>query len=530
MQALAAALHSACCTSKPPPSTLPTPTPGVQVTSSAKRKLKPGSTHVHQTPDGSFLDLQRNAAELLGTHCGMAVPEVGGGLGCSAAPAGHSTMQPPPSSAWLCRSFDNRAWSRGLLRAAWRPHAAIAALPGVRAGQSRGWFHACGPPQLAPALIAPSPAPPGACVQVGSVADYLERGPGFVFLAHPALGPLWRVVGQKIRGGSLAPRSEVQLEVAEACLRDVHVAGSLRVLADAPLGHTEERAAPAGGAAADGRRRMSSLLEALLAPGANSSLGGLNGVEPLGGGSAGGAAVVEAGDDGTWSSYSQPCTLAEAPAACAPRGAERRLAYSQRCGRVRLHNVRVANAGVDWAHPDNVWWRHSLVRREACTILLRGMSGEQGLGSPRGAGRSGVGRAALSAIRLQHNLLCRLAVLAAQPHFAACLWAAPWTAPFCRPPRAAYPHLPAEFEARDVTLPGDLTFEVPDGCRMRVTAGPDGELRTRLEPLAGPSWRWVYRMGPVGEVELSLLELGGSREDADGADGGSGADGFALGL
>ncbi|KAL4426976.1 hypothetical protein ABPG77_009537 [Micractinium sp. CCAP 211/92] len=344
-----------------------------KVTSSAKRKLKPGSTQVHQTPDGSFLDLQRNAAELLGSHCGMAVPEV------------------------------------------------------------------------------------------GSVADYLARGPGFVFLAHPALGPLWRVVGQKIRGGSLAPRSEVQLEVVEACLRDVHVAGSLRVLADAPMGHTEERAVPAGGAAGDGRRRMSSLLEALLAPGANSSLDGLNGVEPLGGGSGGGAAVVEAGDDGTWSTYSQPCTLAEAPAACTPRSAERRLVFSQRCGRLRLHNVRVANAGVDWGHADNVWWRHSLVRKEACTILLRGMS---------------------------------------------------------------------EFEARDVTLPGDLTFEVPDGCRMRVTAGPDGELRTRLEPLAGPSWRWEYSMSPAGEVDLRLLELGGGSEDAGstGGDDGSEGEGFALGL
>ncbi len=35
-----------------------------------------------------------------------------------------------------------------------------------------------------------------------------------------------QVVGQKIRGGSLAPRSELQLEVAEACLRDVHVQAS----------------------------------------------------------------------------------------------------------------------------------------------------------------------------------------------------------------------------------------------------------------------------------------------------------------
>ncbi len=46
-----------------------------QVTSSAKRKLKPGSDQVHQTPDGSFLDLQRNARELL-CRCGFDAPEV----------------------------------------------------------------------------------------------------------------------------------------------------------------------------------------------------------------------------------------------------------------------------------------------------------------------------------------------------------------------------------------------------------------------------------------------------------------------
>lgn len=49
--------------------------------------------------------------------------------------------------------------------------------------------------------------------QVGEVAEYLERGPGFIFLHHPALGPLWDVIAQKLRGGRLAPRSELVLEV-----------------------------------------------------------------------------------------------------------------------------------------------------------------------------------------------------------------------------------------------------------------------------------------------------------------------------
>lgn len=65
----------------------------------------------------------------------------------------------------------------------------------------------------------------------------------------------------------------------------------------------------------------------------------------------------------------------------------------------------------------------------------------------------------------------------------------------------------AEFEVRDVTLPGDLSFEVPDGHRMLVTAGPDGTPHVELQPLSHPSWQWQYRMGRGGEVQLELLEI-----------------------
>lgn len=54
--------------------------------------------------------------------------------------------------------------------------------------------------------------------EVGDVAQYLEQGPGFIFLFHPALGPLWDVIAQKIRGGALGDGSELVLEVAEARL------------------------------------------------------------------------------------------------------------------------------------------------------------------------------------------------------------------------------------------------------------------------------------------------------------------------
>ena len=66
--------------------------------------------------------------------------------------------------------------------------------------------------------------------------EYLDRGPGFIFCAHPAIGPLWDVTEQKITGGALADRAEVRLEIAEVQWKDVHVDGSLLVEADAPLG------------------------------------------------------------------------------------------------------------------------------------------------------------------------------------------------------------------------------------------------------------------------------------------------------
>ena len=177
--------------------------PRSKVTSSAKRKRKPGSLKIHQTPDGSFYDLQQNAKAML-EGCGMSVPDV------------------------------------------------------------------------------------------GSVAEYLERGPGFIFLFHPALGPLWDVVAQKISGGRLHNGAEMQLEIAEASLDNVDVEGSLLVTADAVMG------------------------------------------------------VLS--DDGT-------------------------LEYSSdTCARITLENVTVRNQGIDYQNPHNVFWRHRVMRHEACRIVLLGRS------------------------------------------------------------------------------------------------------------------------------------------------------------
>eukprot|EP00192_Tetraselmis_astigmatica_P009689 CAMPEP_0117698622 /NCGR_PEP_ID=MMETSP0804-20121206/29852_1 /TAXON_ID=1074897 /ORGANISM="Tetraselmis astigmatica, Strain CCMP880" /LENGTH=885 /DNA_ID=CAMNT_0005512935 /DNA_START=195 /DNA_END=2852 /DNA_ORIENTATION=+ len=196
-----------------------------RTTSSAKRKLKPGSTHIHQTPDGSFLDLQRNGRDVL-SMCGMEVPKLGG------------------------------------------------------------------------------------------VTDYLDNGPGFVFLFHPALGPVWEVVQQKIRGGKLGSRSELVLEVTEVDIDNLVLcdSASLQITAECVMGH---HAAPA-------------------------SLATQNGEEVLSSGTA------------------------------AAEGDGEMLIYSNRCGRVRLYNVTVENSGIDWEAPGNCFWAHHLSRRETCEVLLHG--------------------------------------------------------------------------------------------------------------------------------------------------------------
>ena len=203
---------------------------------------------------------------------------------------------------------------------------------------------------------------------VGNVETYLSRGPGFLFLFHPAIGPLWDVVTQKLRGGSLSFGSEVQLEVAEADIRNLDVDGSLRVISTSPLGHM----------------------------------------------------VGENGEEGG-----------------------KKLMYSDRCGRIRLHDVRVNNRGVDWEDPNNVYWRHRVARTECCKIVLNGS---------------------------------------------------------------------AQFEARGVTLEGDLSFEVPDGCVMMVEPGIEEgvPLSVTVREIDRPLWFWKYELDDDApeRVKLTMVESG----------------------
>ncbi|MBI5272392.1 MAG: UTP--glucose-1-phosphate uridylyltransferase [Chlamydiia bacterium] len=74
-----------------------------------------------------------------------------------------------------------------------------------------------------------------------SLDAYLEQGPEILFLYHPALGPLYSLIAQKISQGSLALGSELQLEIADAHIERLNVKGSLLIRATQPMGHLDDQ-------------------------------------------------------------------------------------------------------------------------------------------------------------------------------------------------------------------------------------------------------------------------------------------------
>jgi UTP---glucose-1-phosphate uridylyltransferase len=68
---------------------------------------------------------------------------------------------------------------------------------------------------------------------------YLHRGPSFLFSYHPALGPLFSIIGQKLRGGQLALHSELILEIAEVAIDDLNLFGALHIVAEQMMGETD---------------------------------------------------------------------------------------------------------------------------------------------------------------------------------------------------------------------------------------------------------------------------------------------------
>lgn len=67
-----------------------------------------------------------------------------------------------------------------------------------------------------------------------SPALFFAKGPSFVFRYHPSLGPLYSIIAQKLRSGYMALKSELQLEIAELFIEELHLSGSLRIFAAEP--------------------------------------------------------------------------------------------------------------------------------------------------------------------------------------------------------------------------------------------------------------------------------------------------------
>lgn len=65
------------------------------------------------------------------------------------------------------------------------------------------------------------------------------ESPPFLLFYHPALGPLYSIIGQKIQRGKWSQASEVQLEISTLFMHDVTVDGSLHIIATDPLGHVD---------------------------------------------------------------------------------------------------------------------------------------------------------------------------------------------------------------------------------------------------------------------------------------------------
>lgn len=60
--------------------------------------------------------------------------------------------------------------------------------------------------------------------------------PTFLFYYHPSLGPIYSVIGKKLRGGAIAEKSELRLHLAECDIENLEVDGSFLVIAKRVMG------------------------------------------------------------------------------------------------------------------------------------------------------------------------------------------------------------------------------------------------------------------------------------------------------
>lgn len=76
--------------------------------------------------------------------------------------------------------------------------------------------------------------------ELPSEVEFQSRGPSFLFVYHPALGPLYSLIGQKVQKGSLTLGSELHLEIADLQMENVHIEGSLRIRTNCIMGSFDQ--------------------------------------------------------------------------------------------------------------------------------------------------------------------------------------------------------------------------------------------------------------------------------------------------
>ncbi|MCB1149069.1 MAG: hypothetical protein KDK48_02805 [Chlamydiia bacterium] len=69
-----------------------------------------------------------------------------------------------------------------------------------------------------------------------SFEEFLQAGPNYLIHYIPALGPLYSVIAQKIRGGTLSKGSELSLKIAELDVENLALEGSLLIDSHNALG------------------------------------------------------------------------------------------------------------------------------------------------------------------------------------------------------------------------------------------------------------------------------------------------------
>ncbi len=70
--------------------------------------------------------------------------------------------------------------------------------------------------------------------------SYLELGPPFDFSYHPSLGPVYSIISQKVRKGSIAHGSQLHLDIAEIDCENLNLRGRLSICADTAMGHLDK--------------------------------------------------------------------------------------------------------------------------------------------------------------------------------------------------------------------------------------------------------------------------------------------------